>query len=318
MISIIIPIYNEKENLNNLYNQLKNVIHLLNDEFEIIFVNDGSKDNSLEIMRGIAGKDGSVRILNLSRNFGHQAAISAGIARAVGDAIIIMDGDLQDPPEEIKHFIEKWKEGYDIIYAIRKNRKENILKRIIYAMFYRFLRLISDIDIPIDSGDFCLMDRRVVNIINQNMPETIRFIRGLRAYTGFRQVGLEYERHRRAAGKTKYTFLKLFKLALDGLLGFSIFPLKIAILLGFLIAVPSCVMGLVIFAGKIFNFTIFGRTPGAVPGFTTLAIGMFFLGGVILFVLGVIGEYIGRIYYEVKKRPTYIIESEYSLKSGSV
>ena len=318
MISIIIPIYNEKENLNNLYNQLKNVIHLLNDEFEIIFVNDGSKDNSLEIMRGIAGKDGSVRILNLSRNFGHQAAISAGIARAVGDAIIIMDGDLQDPPEEIKHFIEKWKEGYDIIYAIRKNRKENILKRIIYAMFYRFLRLISDIDIPLDSGDFCLMDRKVVNIISHDMPETIRFIRGLRAYTGFRQVGLEYERHRRAAGKTKYTFLKLFKLALDGLLGFSIFPLKIAILLGFLIAVPSCVMGLVIFAGKIFNFTIFGRTPGAVPGFTTLAIGMFFLGGVILFVLGVIGEYIGRIYYEVKKRPTYIIESEYSLKSGSV
>ncbi len=315
MVSIIIPIYNEKDNLNNLYNQLCISKQSWSEKAEIIFINDGSTDNSLEIMTSIADEDQDVKIISLSRNFGHQAAISAGIAHANSDAVIIMDGDLQDPPEEIQHFINKWRQGYDIVYAIRQKRKENIFKRIIYTIFYRLLNLLSDINIPLDSGDFCLMDKRVVNVINQEMPETIRFVRGLRAFAGFKQIGLEYERKQRAAGKPKYTFIKLVKLALDGLFGFSVFPLRITIFLGFIIAIPSFIMGFIILSGKIFDFTIWGRTPGAVPGFTTLAIGMFFLGGIILIVLGVIGEYIGRIYYEVKKRPTYIINSEQSSKT---
>lgn len=312
MISIVIPIYNERENIKNLYNRLCTAEQSWDEEAEIIFINDGSTDESLDIMISIADENQAVRVINLSRNFGHQASISAGISHANGDAVIIMDGDLQDPPEEIQHFINKWRQGYDVVYAIRKKRKENIFKRILYKTFYRILRLISDINIPLDSGDFCLMDKRVVRVINQEMPESIRFVRGLRAFAGFKQIGLEYERNERAAGKTKYTLVKLIRLALDGLFGFSTFPLRMVILLGFVIAIPSCIMGIIIFSGKIFDFTIFGRTPGAVPGFTTLAIGMFFLGGIILIVLGVIGEYIGRIYYEVKSRPTYIIESEYA------
>ena len=250
MVSIVIPIYNEKENLKNLHCQLCSAKQSWNENAEIIFINDGSTDESLEIMTNIADEDQSVKIINLSRNFGHQAAISAGVARANGDAVIIMDGDLQDPPEEIQHFINKWRH----VYAIRKNRKENIFKRFIYTIFYRFLQLISDINIPLDSGDFCLMDKRVVKVINQEMPETIRFVRGLRAFAGFKQIGLEYERKQRAAGKTKYTFIKLIKLALDGIFGFSIFPLKIAIYFGLLIAIPSFVMGIIIFSGKIFDF----------------------------------------------------------------
>ena len=312
MISIVIPIYNERENINDLHSRLCKAKETWKEKAEIIYINDGSTDESLEIMKSIVARNQDVRVINLSRNFGHQASITAGLSHANGEAVIIMDGDLQDPPEEIERLINEWRLGYDIVYAIRKKRKENIIMRILYTIFYRLLRLLSDIKIPLDSGDFCLMSRRVVRIINQEMPETIRFVRGLRAFAGFKQIGIEYERSSRAMGKTKYSFIKLMNLALDGLFGFSTFPLRIAILLGIMIAVPSCVMGLIIFSGKIFNFAIFGRTPGAVPGFTTLAIGMFFLGGIILIFMGVIGEYIGRIYYEVKRRPTYIIESEYS------
>ena len=276
MISIVIPIYNEKENINNLHRRLCEAKETWDEKAEIIFINDGSTDESLEMMKSIVARSKDVRVINLSRNFGHQASISAGLSHADGEAVIIMDGDLQDPPEEIIHLINEWRLGYDIVYAIRKKRKENIFKRIIYSVFYRLLRLLSDIKIPLDSGDFCLMDKRVVRVINQEMPETIRFVRGLRAFAGFKQIGIEYERSSRAKGKTKYSFIKLINLALDGLFGFSTFPLRIAILLGIMIAVPSCIMGLIIFSGKIFNFAVFGRTPGAVPGFTTLAIGMFF------------------------------------------
>ncbi|MBY0426618.1 MAG: glycosyltransferase family 2 protein, partial [Cytophagales bacterium] len=186
MLSIVVPIYNEEENLHNLYGRLVSASPIWKEDYEIILVNDGSKDRSLEIMKGFSLADSKVRIINFSRNFGHQAAISAGIKHAKGDAVIIMDGDLQDPPEELHRFLDKWREGYDVVYAIRTKRKEGFLKRLSYSVFYRILGAISDIDIPLDSGDFCVMDRKVVNALNNDMPEQSRFVRGLRAYAGFK------------------------------------------------------------------------------------------------------------------------------------
>jgi len=308
MISIIIPIYNESENLEQLSTRLTNAAPSWKEDYEILLIDDGSSDNSLEMMRDIAMRDSHFRIIKLSRNFGHQAAISAGIAECKGDALVIMDGDLQDPPEELHRFLDKWREGYEVVYAIRTKRKENIFKRLSYNVFYRILAFISEIDIPIDSGDFCVMDRKVVNQLTKNMPEKIRFVRGLRAYAGFKQIGVTYERAQRAAGEAKYTFKKLLQLAVDGLFGFSTFPLRLATYFGFLIALPSFLIGMFFIVHRIFNFTILGYAATDTPGFATLAVGMFFLGGITLIILGIIGEYIGRIYYEVKKRPQYIVD----------
>lgn len=312
MLSIIIPIYNEEETIKTLYNRLINVSYSWNEDFELIFVNDGSTDSSLALLSDIVKNDNRVRILSFSRNFGHQAAISAGIKNAKGDAIIIMDGDLQDPPEELSKFLEKWREGYDVVYAIRKKRKESFLKRVAYYTFYRTLALISDIEIPLDSGDFCVMDRKVVDTLNDKLPENIRFVRGLRAFAGYKQIGVEYERDSRYAGEVKYTFKNLVKLALDGLFDFSTFPLRLASYLGFIISIPSFIIGFFFIIHRVFDFKIFGYSPSDTPGFATLAVGMFFLGGVLLIILGIIGEYLGRIYFEVKKRPQYIIEKEIS------
>jgi polyisoprenyl-phosphate glycosyltransferase len=260
----------------------------------------------------IANKDHRFRIVTLSRNFGHQPAISAGIKVAQGDAVIIMDGDLQDPPEELPKFLAKWREGYEVVYAIRTKRKENIFKRIAYKVFYQLLAMISEIDIPLDSGDFCVMDKKVVRVLNQEMPEQLRFVRGLRAFAGFKQIGVTYERAERNAGEVKYTFKKLLKLALDGLFGFSIFPLRLATYLGFLVAIPSFVLGIYFIFHRLFDWSIMGHKASEALGTSTLAVGLFFLCGVMLIILGIIGEYIGRIYFEVKKRPFYIIHNIYS------
>lgn len=209
MISIVIPIYNEAETLPLLYSRLMTVLPALQDKCEVIFVDDGSSDQSLSIMSGYVRENESIRVLKLSRNFGHQAAITAGLKNAAGDAVIIMDGDLQDPPEELPQFIEKWREGFDVVYAIREKRKEGVLKRMAYHNFYRILDLVSDIKIPLDSGDFCVLDRKVVNVLNNELPENIRFVRGLRSYAGFKQIGIRYERHGRAAGEAKYTYKNL-------------------------------------------------------------------------------------------------------------
>jgi polyisoprenyl-phosphate glycosyltransferase len=278
-------------------------------------VDDGSRDGSLRMMKEIALKDHNFKIVKLSRNFGHQAAISAGIKTASGDCVIIMDGDLQDPPEELNRFLDKWREGYDVVYAIRTKRKEGFFKKIAYSVFYRVLHLISDIDIPLDSGDFCVMDRKVVDVLNNTLPEKNRFVRGLRAFAGFKQIGVKYERAERAAGEVKYTFRKLLKLALDGLFDFSTFPLRLATYFGFIIAIPSFAIGLFFIIHRIFGFKIFGHSPNDTPGVATLAVGMYFLGGVTLIILGIIGEYLGRIYSEVKQRPFYIIEETYSYKT---
>lgn len=308
MISIVIPIYNEEENLQNLYTRLTNAAPSWKEDYEIVLIDDGSRDSSLTMMRVMAEKDSHVRVIKLSRNFGHQPAISAGIQEAKGDAIIIMDGDLQDPPEELYRFLDKWREGYEVVYAVRTKRKEGFFKKLAYSSFYRIMAAISDIEIPLDSGDFCVMDRKVVNVLVHDMPEQIRFIRGMRAYAGFKQIGVTYERAERAAGEVKYTFKKLVQLALDGLFGFSSFPLRLSTYLGITIAIPSLIIGVFFLVHRLFGFKVFGHTPEETPGLASLAVGMFFLGGVMLTMLGIIGEYISRIYIEVKKRPFFVID----------
>jgi dolichol-phosphate mannosyltransferase len=308
MISIVIPIYNEEENLQNLYTRLANAAPSWKEDYEIVLIDDGSRDSSLTMMRVMAEKDTHVRVIKLSRNFGHQPAISAGIQEAKGDAIIIMDVDLQDPPEELYRFLDKWREGYEVVYAIRTKRKEGFFKKIAYSSFYRIMAAISDIEIPLDSGDFCVMDRKVVNVLVHDMPEQIRFIRGMRAYAGFKQIGVTYERAERAAGEVKYTLKKLIQLALDGLFGFSSFPLRLSTYLGITIAIPSLIVGVFFLIHRLFGFKVFGHTPEETPGLASLAVGMFFLGGVMLTMLGIIGEYISRIYIEVKKRPFFVID----------
>lgn len=307
MISIVIPIYNEEAVIPQLYARLLAATEAWNMSFEIIFVDDGSTDTSVAMIRRLSLGRPNIRLVEFSRNFGHQAAVSAGIQAARGDAVILMDGDLQDPPEVLIRFIEKWQEGFDVVYAIRTKRKENWIKRISYKFFYRLMNRISHLDIPLDSGDFCLMDRKVVAVL-KNLPENIRFVRGLRTYAGFRQTGLRYERDRRAAGIPKYSYRKLYTLALDGIFGFSLMPLKIASYMGMIIAVPSFLLGIFFIIHRIFNFKLFGYSPTDTPGLASLATGIFFLGGLTLIILGIIGEYLGRIYIEVKRRPPYIIK----------
>jgi glycosyltransferase involved in cell wall biosynthesis len=319
MISIVIPLLNEQENISNLYSRLTSASKLWNEDYHIIFVDDGSTDKTEEMLKAICEKDERITCIKLSRNFGHQAAISSGIKYATGDAVVIMDGDLQDPPEELPRFLEKWREGYHVVYAVRTKRKEGFLKKIAYKLFYRILNAISNIEIPLDSGDFCIMDKRVVKVLNTEMLEHSRFVRGLRAYAGFKQIGVEYERAERAAGEVKYTFRKLVHLAIDGLLDFSTFPLRMATYLGFMIAVPSFIIGIFFIFQRIFKIHIFGYSPADTPGLASLAVGVFFLGGIIMVILGVIGEYIGRIYFEVKRRPFYIIDEIYNdIKSKSI
>jgi dolichol-phosphate mannosyltransferase len=311
MLSIVVPVFNEEKNLEHLYERLVNSSAEWNEKYEVIFVDDGSTDDTISILLSLSEKDARIKIIKFSRNFGHQAAISAGIEKAIGEAVIVMDGDLQDPPEEIIKLIEKWREGYQVVYAIRKKRKESFVKRLSYSIFYRLLAFVSEIDIPLDSGDFCLMDRLVVNVLNDELVEKIRFVRGLRAFAGFKQIGIEYERAERAAGEVKYTFRKLVRLALDGLMDFSIIPLRISSYLGFFIAFLSFLIGIFFVIHRIFGFKVLGYSPQDVPGLASLAIGIFFLGGITLMVLGIIGNYLARIYFEVKRRPTYIIEKFY-------
>lgn len=311
MISIVIPLLNEEENIATLHRRLTEASPSWNEDYEILFVDDGSYDNTLELLCKLCETDKHIRVIKFARNFGHQAAISAGIRHAKGDAVIIMDGDLQDPPEELYRFLAKWREGYHVVYAVRTKRKEHFFKRVAYKIFYRMLRVISDIEIPLDSGDFCVMDKKVVRVLNHDMTELNRFVRGLRAYAGFKQIGVEYERAERAAGEVKYTFRKLVKLAVDGLLDFSVFPLRIATYLGLFFAIPSFFIGIFFIIHRIFNFKFLGYSATDTPGVASLAVGIFFLGGLILLILGVIGEYIGRMYFEVKRRPFYIVDEIY-------
>jgi dolichol-phosphate mannosyltransferase len=308
VISVVVPIYNEQDNLPELHRRLSEAAPTWDEPYELVFVDDGSRDRSFEMMAAMVERDPHLRVVKLSRNFGHQPAVSAGIRHARGDAVLIIDGDLQDPPEVLVRFIEKWREGYEVVYAVRRKRKENLFKKAAYALFYRMLARISDFDMPLDSGDFCLMDRRVVDTLVHDLPEQERFVRGLRAYAGFRQVGLEYERDARAAGEAKYNFSALMKLAVSGMVSFSFMPLRLATYLGFLVAVPSFLLGVFFIVQRVFRFPVFGRDATETPGIATLAVGLFFLSGVILIILGILGEYVGRIYIEVKRRPSFIVD----------
>jgi glycosyltransferase involved in cell wall biosynthesis len=298
-ISIVVPLYNEEENARELYRRLTDALEALGVVYELVFVNDGSKDSTPALIGALHEQDARVVGLHLSRNFGHQAAITAGIDHTRGQAVIVMDGDLQDPPEVLEQFIERWRAGNDVVFAVRAKRKENFFKRAGYFCFYRLLRSISDLNIPLDSGDFCLMDRKVVEVL-KHLPERIRFVRGLRTFVGFRQTGLCYERAARSAGKPKYTFRKLIGLAVDGLISFSSYPLHLVTYLGFASVLLAIVIAIWVIVDSMHNRT-------APQGWASTIIVVLFMGAIQLISLGIMGEYVRRIFIEAKGRPTYIV-----------
>jgi polyisoprenyl-phosphate glycosyltransferase len=308
-ISVIVPCFNEEAVLPQLFKRLGAAAAAWGLDYEVICVDDGSRDRTWSLLKQQHQADPRWRCLSFARNFGHQTAVSAGLFYATGDAVVVIDADLQDPPEELGRFFEKWRQGYDVVYAVRQNRKEGAFKKFCYWAFYRLMAGITPFDIPLDSGDFCLMSRRVVDIIKY-MPERNRFVRGLRAWTGFKQIGLVYERPARAAGETKYGYRKLFKLAWDGLFSFSTVPLVLVSYLGLFISTIAALGIVFTLAQRLFAgwFDKLGLAP--VPGYATTVISVLFLGGVQLLCLGILGEYIGRIYDEVKRRPMWVVREQ--------
>jgi polyisoprenyl-phosphate glycosyltransferase len=307
-LSVVLPCHNEREVLAALVERLTAVLPRTVEDHEIIFVDDGSTDGTSEALDALCGREPAVRVLHLSRSFGQQAALSAGLDAASGDAVVLMDCDLQDPPELIESFVARWREGYQVVYAVRRRRKEGILKRSAYALFYRSLVLIADIEIPLDAGDFCLLDRQVADGLRA-LPERHRFLRGLRSWVGFRQIGIEYERQMRHAGQPKYTLRKLVRLALSGYVGFSTAPLRLASWLGF----TASSLGLLLAVWAVFGRILGGTMPRGWA--STLAV-VLLLGGVQLVVLGVMGEYLGRMYDEVRARPAYIVSRRIGWSRG--
>lgn len=309
-ISVVIPMYCEEEVADICYKRVVNNLKKLSDKYsyEIIFINDGSKDSTLKILKKIASNDDNVKIISFSRNFGHQAAVTAGIRNVTGDAVIIMDADLQDPPELFEGMIEKWEEGYEVVYGKRKTREgESIFKLLTARMFYNTLNKLSEIEIPKDTGDFRLVDRKVIDVI-ASLPEHNKFLRGLFSWVGFNQYAYEYNRVNRIAGKTKYPFKKMFKLATDGILSFSAKPLKVVGAIGFF----SVIVSIAILAYSIVSFVF--KLNSLTPGWTSIMCTMTFIGGIILISLGMIGEYIARIYEESLGRPEYIIDELINFK----
>ncbi len=298
--SIIAPIYNEIDNLSELHRRVKEVMDSSGERWELILVDDGSTDGSTERIRELAQNDKTVRPVIFARNFGHQIAITAGWDYARGDAIVIIDADLQDPPEVILELAKKWKEGYEVVYAVRSEREgESWFKKFTAAVFYRIIFSITDVKIPVDTGDFRLMDRKVVDVLKQ-MKERHRFPRGMSAWVGFKQIGVTYKRAARVAGVTKYPFSKMLKLALNAITGFSYFPLQVATYFGFISAGASILAIPVVAILRLAGSHFF-------EGQTTTLISVLFLGGVQLISLGILGEYIGRLYDEAKGRPLYIV-----------
>lgn len=300
-ISIVAPVYNEIDCLDELYRRLSEVMDSSGYTWELILVDDGSRDGSTEKIRELArDHKGQVRAVIFARNFGHQIAVTAGMDYSRGDAVVIIDADLQDPPEVILDLVHKWEEGYQVVYAVRQEREgETWFKKTTAALFYRIIYRITDVKIPLDTGDFRLMDRQVVNVMNQ-MREKHRFLRGMSSWVGFKQIGVNYNRAARFAGSTKYPFKKMLRLALNAVTSFSYFPLQVATYLGFISAGLSILAIPVVIILRITgNQAFFGQA-------TTL-ISVLFLGGVQLISLGILGEYIGRIYDEVKGRPLYVI-----------
>jgi polyisoprenyl-phosphate glycosyltransferase len=300
VLSVVAPCFNEEGVLHELYRRVSQVLDGAGELWELVLVNDGSRDRTPEIMRELHAADRRVKVVDFARNFGHQIAVTAGMDYAQGDAIVLIDADLQDPPELILEMLAKWREGYEVVYAIRAERKgETWFKEFTAKMFYRIIYKITDIDIPMDTGDFRLMDRKVVEAL-KTMKEKHRFLRGMSVWVGFRQTGVKYVRAERYAGETKYPLKKMLKFAMDGITSFSYFPLQVATYIGFASALLA-VLGILV--------TIILRLTGshAFYGQATTLVSVLFLGGVQLICLGILGEYLGRIYDEVKGRPLYIV-----------
>jgi dolichol-phosphate mannosyltransferase len=305
-ISVIVPCFNEEAVLPKLFARLGAVAATWDSDYEIICVDDGSRDHTWEILKAQHAQDPRWRCLCFARNFGHQTAVSAGLHFATGDAVVVIDADLQDPPEEISRLLAKWQEGFEVVFATRKQRQDPLVKKFLAWGFYRLLQKMTPLPMSADAGDFCLLDKKVVAVMNA-LPERSRYLRGLRTWCGFRQSSVEFDRHERAAGVPQYTFKKSFKLAMDGLFSFSAAPLRLATYLGLWVSAFAFFGVLFTLAQKIFaaQFSKIGLAPGA--GFPTIVISVLFLGGVQLICLGILGEYIGRIYEEVKGRPLWIL-----------
>ncbi|MBI6545621.1 MAG: glycosyltransferase family 2 protein [Cyanobacteria bacterium NC_groundwater_1444_Ag_S-0.65um_54_12] len=303
VISVVIPVFNEAAILPELYRRLVATLTTSSESYELLFVNDGSTDSSLGQMVKLSERDSQVRVIDLSRNFGHQIAITAGIDHAAGQAVVIIDADLQDPPELIIRLLEQWRAGYQVVYAVREQRRgETRFKKWTAALFYRLIRRITNVDIPVDTGDFRLLDRMVVEAFRQ-IREKHRFVRGLISWIGFRQTGVPYVREERYAGETKYPLRKMLKFASDGITSFSFMPLQLATYLGFIVSVLSFLA----ICWVLYQFLVARHT---VPGWSSLMVAVLFLGGIQLITIGLIGEYVGRIYDEVKRRPLYLVRQQ--------
>jgi glycosyltransferase involved in cell wall biosynthesis len=306
-LSIVVPMYNEEGNVAPLLDRIYGITKRLPGvtSYEIVLVNDGSDDGTAARIREEMQRRSHLVLVDLSRNFGHQLAATAGIEIAQGDAVVLMDGDLQDPPELIEAFLAKWREGYDVVYAMRRTRKgESAFKLLTAQAFYRVIRRLTKVSIPVDTGDFRLMSRRVVEALRRS-PERHRFLRGLVSWVGFKQIGIEYDRDERFSGKTKYPLPKMIRFAIDGITSFSDIPLRFASWFGFFVSAVAFIYALIVIGFKLFSL----KPPGYTPGWASTIVAVLFLGGVQLMSLGILGEYLGRVYDEVKGRPLYLISS---------
>lgn len=310
LVSVVVPVFNESEVIEAFYARATPALSGIRGcDYELVFVDDGSRDDSYRQLAALAARDPHVRVIKFSRNFGHQIAITAGIDHAKGDCVAVIDSDLQDPPEVIAQMVEKWREGYDVIYGLRGDREgESRLKLFTAAVFYRLLSRIAKIDIPVDVGDFRLMSRRATDQLRQ-LREKDRFVRGLVSWIGFRQTGVTYHRDKRFAGETKYPYSKMIKFAFDGITAFSTVPLKLATWLGYGASALAFLYLISVFVQKILGITV--------QGWATVMVAMLFLGGVQLICLGIIGEYLGRVFNELKPRPMYVIEELIGLPAAT-
>lgn len=305
VLSIVVPLYNEEGNVEPLLDRIAAIVQRLpeRDSYEIILVNDGSQDGTLQAIREQMQRRERVVLVNLSRNFGHQLAATAGLDTARGEAVVLMDGDLQDPPELIEQFLEKWRAGYDVVYAVRRTRKgESAFKLFTARAFYRIIKRLTNVSIPVDTGDFRLMSRRVVEALKRSR-ERHRFLRGMVSWAGYNQTGIEYDRDERHSGTTKYPLRKMLKFAIDGITSFSDVPLRFASWLGFIVSTAAFIYAIIIIIFRAFHL----GTPEYARGWASTMVVILFLGGVQLIGIGILGEYLGRIYDEVKGRPLYLI-----------
>lgn len=314
---MVVPALNEEEGLRELYGRVVEAARGWPRPLgEIILVDDGSTDGTLRVAREIAASDARFKVVSLTRNFGHQAAVSAGLDHAAGDVVVILDADLQDPPESAGPLIAKLDEGFDVVYGIRTKRKEGAAKRAAYFLYYRLLKRLAALDIPLDTGDFCVMRGEVARAICA-LPETTRFVRGLRTWVGYRQVGVAYERAARYAGQTKYTLGRLIRLGLDGIVSFSARPLRAAMWFGLAVGLISVLLSIVVFVQYVFDVTILGYNPRNVPGWTTLMLVLLLSSATQLFSIGILSEYVGRLFEESKRRPLYLVRERVNLPAGA-